>query len=386
MDQQFIDISQLDQEKLLKLADEKFEKYELQDATYYYEEAVRKNPDSDICLIAYGEFLKHTDEVEKAEFVFERAIQLHPNTNLKKYFQLAELKDGKDSLLLYEKGVELLEKQQQMLKPEEIKDLCNAYAAIAELYQTDFVQYKESEEKVTSNIEKALKFDPENLDAKMQLANYWLNKEDEEKAKEPLLFVYETLKVTDLEQEVVSMDQENQNGQNQNQNNGNLENQGQSSQNINFNKKYKYNSDSVTQSFKLNVAKVLMEVELLDQSLIMLQHLSELDSDNKEYLYLLSYVNFRQQNYYTSLEQVEELLNKNFDEEDGMDQEILAAAKELKNEISKIDLKSSKDGVMTKEEEQQLEMIKKAMQENGQDEDDFEWSDCEEEEENMEQQ
>lgn len=54
-----------------------------------------------------------------------------------------------------------------MLKPEEIKDLCNAYAAIAELYQTDFVQYKESEEKVTSNIEKALKFDPENLDAKM---------------------------------------------------------------------------------------------------------------------------------------------------------------------------------------------------------------------------
>lgn len=52
------------------MAEERFERYEMEDASHFYEEAIKKNPDNDIVLMSYGEFLKQNDEIEKAAYVF----------------------------------------------------------------------------------------------------------------------------------------------------------------------------------------------------------------------------------------------------------------------------------------------------------------------------
>lgn len=56
------------------MAQESFEKSEMEVANTYFEEAVKKDPDNEEVLVAYGIFLAENDEEEKAVFVFERAI------------------------------------------------------------------------------------------------------------------------------------------------------------------------------------------------------------------------------------------------------------------------------------------------------------------------
>lgn len=69
----------------------------------------------------------------------------------------------------------------------------DAYAAIAEIYQTDLLHLKESEQACLENINAAFRFDPTNLDAFLQLANFHLNKEDEAAAKQDMRLVYDRL-------------------------------------------------------------------------------------------------------------------------------------------------------------------------------------------------
>lgn len=102
------DLEKYSLQELLQSAQEYFEKSEMDDANMYYEEAVKRDPDNDEVLSSYGIFLSENDEEEKATFVLERAIKLHPNTNYKKYLYLAQLKEGKESLQIYEVALNLM--------------------------------------------------------------------------------------------------------------------------------------------------------------------------------------------------------------------------------------------------------------------------------------
>lgn len=111
------------------------------------------------------------------------------------------------------------------------KDLADAYSAMAEIYQTDFLHLKESEAKCTECIKRALDIDPECLDAFLQLANYQLNKENEDQAKQTLDKIY--LKLEQIEDE----------------------------------------KDYYTESFKISTVKLFIEVEEYEKPLTILEKL-----------------------------------------------------------------------------------------------------------------
>lgn len=75
----------------------------------------------------------------------KKSVELEPNYNGHKYLNLAEFLKGKDSLRAYEKGIELMTAQRQVLisagntLEADIlsRQIASAYASVAELYMTD---------------------------------------------------------------------------------------------------------------------------------------------------------------------------------------------------------------------------------------------------------
>lgn len=163
--------------------------------------------------------------------------------------------------------------------------MAETYAAMAEIYQTDLINFKESDNLCISCINQALQIDPNSLDATMQLSNYYLNKELTEKAVEPIKKL-----VADLTSII-----------------GNQE------------------LDHYTEDFKLQAIKLSIEIEDFGGPIKLLESLRLADENNIEALYLLSFCNFKLQNYYSALELLEELQKKDL----SADEEIKTATLEL---------------------------------------------------------
>ena len=58
----FTSVETLDSYELFKLAEENFEKLNLEDAGYFYEEAIKKEPNDESILISYGDYLMHMND------------------------------------------------------------------------------------------------------------------------------------------------------------------------------------------------------------------------------------------------------------------------------------------------------------------------------------
>ena len=61
------------------------------------------------------------------------------------------------------------------------------YCAIAEIYQTDLLQYQSSRTKCWEYIQKALQLDSQNLDAMFQIVNFYMNTDCVKQAKQIFL-------------------------------------------------------------------------------------------------------------------------------------------------------------------------------------------------------
>lgn len=123
-------------------------------------------------------------EIVKAKEYLLRSIKANVNGKYyKKYFEYGQLVSPLTGVESYNKGIELLEDMISnntdiLLHSKLEKDLLTAYCSLAEIYQTDLLQFKESEKECIDNIKKALKIDPNSLDALYQHALYFFNKED----------------------------------------------------------------------------------------------------------------------------------------------------------------------------------------------------------------
>ena len=58
----------------------------MEDAEYYFEEALNKEPTNEKLLSIYSEFLINSDQTEKAQELLELALKIYPNTNYYKMF------------------------------------------------------------------------------------------------------------------------------------------------------------------------------------------------------------------------------------------------------------------------------------------------------------
>lgn len=181
------------------------------------------------------------------------------------------------------------------------RDLSEAYAGIAEVYQTCFLHLAESEPKVVECIRLALEADPNALEGHLQQANYYLNKENEEEARKSIRHVIERLQTP-----LTMIDEE-----------------------------------SYDDSFKVNAAKICVELEEFLLPVVILENVVLSNDSNLEAHYLLAFCEFKCEHFYSALEYVQSLL-ANPDLEN--DEEIATATKELKDAIDSADFTKAKDG------------------------------------------
>ncbi|KAL4430518.1 hypothetical protein ABPG74_005443 [Tetrahymena malaccensis] len=306
---QFFDVESFPPQKLFELAEENFVKVNYADAEYYYQLCIKKDPEQEEAVSQYAECLKTQGKFEQSIEVLKSAIENRFNKSgahggdYKKYLQLAELMDGEESIKLYEQGIKLI--QEGVLngtlshEDKDVKrDLSEAFSGLAEVFQTDFLHLAESEPKVVECIQKAMEADPTALDAHLQQTNYYLNKENEEEAKKSIKIVIDGL--TTLKED----------------------------------------DDSYDDSFKLNAAKLCVEIGEFSLPISILETLVLSNDSNYEAYYMLAFCHYKTQNFYTALEYTESLLAKKDLQED---EEIFTATQELKDELDKQDFNQAKD-------------------------------------------
>merc|ERR1712018_834891 len=104
-----VDIEKYSVEDILDKADEFIEQYNYEMAQKFLERALEINPDHPRALETAASLLLEAGEVEKAEQCLGRAITVQPNQGYQKYFSLAQLFSGQESLELFKQGIKIIE-------------------------------------------------------------------------------------------------------------------------------------------------------------------------------------------------------------------------------------------------------------------------------------
>lgn len=120
-------VDDLPADQLFRLAEEKNEEMDYEEAQFFYEKAYGKDPQNDVLVLCYSEFLKQNGEEQRSKEVLERSLKEHPNGNYKRFFQLAELYDGVKSIEVFESGIQAAKavnlKQWNIYNRNNIRDL-----------------------------------------------------------------------------------------------------------------------------------------------------------------------------------------------------------------------------------------------------------------------
>lgn len=139
------EVVELSNQELIRQAEQFTEALELEKAVSLYDEGLRRYPNDIVIIDAYTDLLVQLENTEKAKELIERSIQLNPNKQGRKYMTYAQMVVGHESLQMYRKGIEVLLKDEQLLKKglrlEDAKlaskQVASAYASISEIYMTD---------------------------------------------------------------------------------------------------------------------------------------------------------------------------------------------------------------------------------------------------------
>lgn len=333
-----IDLATLTVEQLLEKAETAFSEMSFESAKVFYQEAYSKDPNNEDLLCSYANFLTNIDEISLARKLLRQALEVNieKSCNYKKFVQMAELVSGKLSVQLYEKAIEILERlynpivDNDPIQQEIKRDMALAYSALAETYQTDLLQEKESEAFCRENIEKALKIDELCLDAYLQYANFFLNKEDVGQAKHWLKLLVNEIKKSENEEVTDNLPQNNEKSAEFEEEKANLSNKAQN-QSSKKQSKNENIMDFYPLSFKLNVIRLLIEVEEWTEAVELIEQYREEDEDNAETLYLQAFCLFKLKDFTKIVDLIEELDKKDL----SFDSEIESAYKELKEELGK---------------------------------------------------
>jgi len=188
-----VDIDKYSVEDVLDKADEFIEQYNYEMAQKFLERALEINSDHPRALETAASLLLEAGEVEKAQQCLGRAITVQPNQGYQKYFSLAQLFSGQESLELFKQGIKIIEAASADItdleseqSKETRKELASAFCAVAELYMTDLCDNPEAEHECSESVRKAIEADAKSPEAWQTKARLHLIKSEFEEAKNNL--------------------------------------------------------------------------------------------------------------------------------------------------------------------------------------------------------
>ncbi|KAH8582493.1 TPR repeat [Cryptosporidium sp. chipmunk genotype I] len=140
---------------------------EYDNANVLFTQAIQLDPLNSSILSAYGEFLCSIGNFDRGKELLEKSIRVSPDDDYVKYFSLAQILDGEESLFHWRKGIEILRENIKILEKRESdkssierlylmkSQLCSAHCAISELFMTDLCYSNDAENQVKENLAKA---------------------------------------------------------------------------------------------------------------------------------------------------------------------------------------------------------------------------------------
>eukprot|EP01127_Copromyxa_protea_P001703 TRINITY_DN11635_c0_g1_i1.p1 TRINITY_DN11635_c0_g1~~TRINITY_DN11635_c0_g1_i1.p1 ORF type:complete len:319 (-),score=92.95 TRINITY_DN11635_c0_g1_i1:34-966(-) len=175
----------IDSEPFWQEAHEHAAKYELEEAERVFQEALKEHPNHPRILDALGGIIVQKGEHEKARMIFNLSIKLAPEEGPEKYLNMGQLSSGKEAIGYYKKGISLLYTYKDVQEEEAalvVEQLVSACCSIAEIYMTEECFAEEAEEECGKVLEEALKLDPNNYEALQTMSSYKISQQKPDEA------------------------------------------------------------------------------------------------------------------------------------------------------------------------------------------------------------
>jgi len=249
---------------VLKKAEECMDEYKYDLAQKFCERALELDSDNVKALELTSGLLLEMGQIESAQQCLGRAIFLDPHNNHSKYLTLAQILSGTESRDLYRKGIEIIKNKMETLNPNDQqmselrRDLSNTYVSIAEIYMTDLCDEPEAETESKNSIDLSVSTDPTNPESFQALANFSLVTGNTDEAKSA---IDKSLELWFPAHQL-------------------------------FLEKGEGEETTLSYSFRLATAKILMDLEEFDLATKVLESLLEEDEEVVSTWYLLGWLNY----------------------------------------------------------------------------------------------
>lgn len=194
-----VDESKLNLEKidlLIQEAEAGIDSFNYDEAESKLQEVLKIDANNCKCLEMLSGVYIEKFQWQKAQELLKQSINISPEGGFSKYFSIAQLCEGLESVSYYEKGIELVQKEiennenidpsKEQNKSNLKRTLSDAYCSISEIFMSDCCFEENAEDKCSIAIDLAIKSDPTNPEAYQCLAALQVVKDQIEEAKESL--------------------------------------------------------------------------------------------------------------------------------------------------------------------------------------------------------
>eukprot|EP00055_Hartaetosiga_balthica_P009246 m.36426 g.36426 ORF g.36426 m.36426 type:complete len:384 (+) comp6668_c0_seq4:106-1257(+) len=141
------------------------------------------------------------EEVDEARRIFEVCIEQNPDSGASKYMYLGQMSFGEDAAQYLGKGIELLASELEEFAQHETEEeniieaqesIASAFCSLAEVYLTDLCEVEDAQETCLVLMQKALEYDPNNVQALQTLASIHISMSEVDKARD---YLYRSLEL-----------------------------------------------------------------------------------------------------------------------------------------------------------------------------------------------
>jgi len=139
---------------LVKKAEEFVARFDVKTACKFYERALEMDSKNDSIMDALASACLEIGDVDRAEKLFRTSISIAPNNGYEKYLYMAQIVGGHEAVQFTLKGISLTNEtgERKMVS-------ASAYCSLAELYMTDLIGEKDSEQKCEFYVQKSIEMD-----------------------------------------------------------------------------------------------------------------------------------------------------------------------------------------------------------------------------------
>lgn len=285
---------------LLSRVEEYVDCFQFELAIKFCEKALEIEPANSRVIETAGNLFAEIGDIDSAKNYFLKAVEVDRDHGHEKYMYLGQMAAGNEAKAYYLKGIEIMKNSLKETTdndmennasiatpnpPATMRDVSNAYCALAEIFLTDSCEEEEAEKNCHEFAKMALSCDDKNPDAYIVMASFLLSKDEKEEATTWLSKCFDSLNLPDPEPATTSNELEENDVIDDND-----------EENDDETELCDDDSKMASYSSRFTLAKLLVEVDFFEKAETVLLGLIKEDEEDVEVWYMLGWIMFLQEN------------------------------------------------------------------------------------------